>query len=459
MSTVSAPVRESPETLHRACGVYTAPEVAAQILDAVGWRVEADLPAARLLEPAVGEGEFLVQAAERLVQSCRNGGSEPDLRRLRPVLTGFELHEETAKRARSRLVDALQGLRISRRVAESCANAWVRTDDFLLAPISTRMFTHVVGNPPYLRWSRLPRDLRRRYEECLPSKMARGDLFLPFLDRSLTVLQVHGTCGFLCSDRWLYTAFAGDFREKWLPQLDVNVNTEISPEVAFTKRVAIYPRIFVANKRVRPKAPEIRTGKTLEDLNYDIRVGPALGHTPAFVLSPGESDVEEELLLPWIDSAEIRERSLAWSGRRVISLFAEDGKLIALHRYPLLAGRLEAFADELQKRSIVLRGGAWYRTIDRVRAADWDRPKLLIPGLAKVPRIAHDQLGTVPSHGVYAIFGSRRKLESLYERFSDGGLAAALEGIAPRVSHGYVRCYKHLLRRIRIVSGPTQEHR
>ena len=78
------------------------------------------------------------------------------------------------------------------------------------------------------------------------------------------------------------------------------------------------------------------------------------------------------------------------------------------------------------------------------------RQKLLVPELAKVPRVAIDRSGAVPSHGVYAIFAPSGRIDDIYDSLRDGGLARALDGIAPRIKGNYMRCYKRFLSRIRI---------
>ncbi len=168
------------------------------------------------------------------------------------------------------------------------------------------------------------------------------------------------------------------------------------------------------------------------------------------MLQPGERDVEPELLRPWIDGSEIKEGAAARDGRRVITMNRKDGDLIELERFPRLRARLARFRKLLKKRSIVRNGARWYRSIDRVRSSDWIRPKLLIPELAKVPRVAIDRSGAIPSHGVYAIFAPDDDVEALYEKLRDGKLAKALEGIAPKVKGGYVRCYRRFLLMVRI---------
>jgi hypothetical protein len=247
-------------------------------------------------------------------------------------------------------------------------------------------------------------------------------------------------------------AFAEAFRKKWLPSLSIESERSVKPIDAFVVDVDSYPTILIASKRpeIERKSPPIRTdrGKTLEELGCVIRVGPALGHTPAYVLNPDENDVEPELLRPWVDGSEIKEGSVQWRGRRVIVMHDNDGKLIDLKCFPSLRARLKRFRNKLQQRSIVINGAPWFRPIDRVKAADWSRPKLLVPELAKVPRVAIDRSGAVPSHGVYAIFAPDDDAEALYERLRDGTLAKAIAKIAPRVKGGYVRCYRRFLQHV-----------
>lgn len=429
------------------------PLVVSGILDAVGWRAEADLSSARLLEPAAGSGEFVVQAAERLVASCRSQGLTVTPQLLRPRITAFELHPRAASEARGRVRASLQASGVSPATASECADTWIHAADFLLSEPPCSGYTHAVGNPPYMRWSKIPPLLRSCYEKRLPRHLTRGDLFLPFLDHSFDRLQPNGKCGFLCSDRWRYTAFAERFRQEWLPCLDILSDHSVQAAEVFDRPVSTYPSIFIASKRPRkrrnsPSIPE-RPGRTLAALGCAIKAGPALGHGPAFVLEPTEHDVEPELLRPWVAAPEILDGSINWRGRRVVIMFDNSGRLRNPQAYPLLARRLNRFRTRLKHRSIVQKGAPWYRTIDKTQTADWLRPKLLVPELAKVPRVALDRSGIVPSHGVYAIFPPEDRIDEIYDALREGGLARALEGIAPKLK-GYTRCYKRFLSRARL---------
>jgi len=442
------------EALHRRCGIYTKPDVVHRILDSVGWQAKVDLSQSCLLEPAAGDGAFVVEAARRLVASCVRHHVPLKASALAGRIRAFELHRREARRARLRVVQALRELGVHHRTAEVCARSWVANADFLLADLVSNSFTHAVGNPPYVRWSKIPPDLKANYNRRLPPEMTGGDLFIPFLDRSLECLIPNGRLGFICSDRWRFMAFAEIFREKWLPRLDITTEKAVPAIDAFVESVDSYPTILIASKKpktsVKPRVRRVESGTTLEELGYVIKVGPTLGHTPAFVLDQGEHDVEPKLLRPWIDGSEIMEGTVDWRGRRVIAMYGDDGKLIEPNDFPLLRARLKRFRRKLKKRAIVRNGAPWFRSIDRIRAADWERPKLLIPELAKVPRVAIDRSGVIPSHGVYAIFAPGDDVEALYEKLRDGKLAQALDGIAPKVKGDYVRCYKRFLSKVRV---------
>ena len=442
------------EALHRRCGVYTRPEIVKTILDEIGWRPEEDLSTGRLLDPAAGDGSFLIEAARRLVTSFVRRSAEMSAQTLAGRILSFELHAGEAQRARQRLAGLLRDQGLHYRTVEACVRSWILNQDFLLAALPTAGFTHVVGNPPYIRWSKIPPTLRKHYEQVLPANMIRGDLFLPFLDRALASLQKRGKCGFLCSDRWKFMAFAEGFRQKWLPLLDVRSERRLNAADAFTRNVNSYPMILTASRKQQTKGATVglvTEGRCLlNELGCIVRVGPALGYTPAYVLEPHEQDVEQALLQPWVSAPEILEGAIGWRGRRVIAMYKPDGKLIDIEEFPRLKSRLLRFRKNLEKRSIVANGARWFRPIDKIDPILWTRPKLLIPELAKVPRVAIDRSGAVPSHAVYAIFAPDDNIDALYEKLRDGKLAAALRGIAPMVKGGYVRCYRRFLLQMRL---------
>lgn len=453
-STISEEVIE----LHERCGVYTRPEMVERILDAVGWTDKADLSDAKLLEPAAGDGAYLVEAARRLLRSPARLEKELSFEALAPRISAFELHAGEASKARARLVEVLEDEGLSSKLAVRVAKSWVRNEDFLLTSLDEGSFSHVVGNPPYARWSKIPEQLRQSYEAELPAHIAKGDIFLPFLDRGIEALRPHSRLGFLCSNRWQFMAFAEQFRRARLPEVKIIENAEVDADDVFQDTVDAYPSVLVLERRKSPTRPPRRkpAGKTIVDLGFEIRVGPALGCMDAFVLQPGESDVEPELLSPFLHASDLKDGTITDAGRRIVCMHGTDGCLLDPADHPLLLNRLRRFEDRLRSRSIVAKHDApWYRPIDTVQAAKWSKPKLLVRELSKYPQAVLDTSSAVPSHGIYAIMPKTgdADIEALAESLREDGLLKAVDGLAPRVKGGYLRCYKSILERAVIVRG------
>jgi hypothetical protein len=114
--------------------VYTKPWVVDLILDLVGYRPEADLATLVAVEPAAGEGAFLVPMVRRLLASLElHGRTIGDAKR---ALAAYELDGEASAWARELVVNELTGARIARREAERTAARWIVEGDYLLSSIS-----------------------------------------------------------------------------------------------------------------------------------------------------------------------------------------------------------------------------------------------------------------------------------------------------------------------------------
>ena len=441
------------DVLHDLCGVYTRPVLVNRLLDRVGWVHSLDLSSARLLEPSAGDGAFVIEAVRRLVRSFVHRGIPLTIKSLRDRILAYELVSREAEIARARLVAELQELGVHASTARACARAWVRNEDFLLADLQEARFSHIVGNPPYVRWSKIPNKIKSLYAERLPSAVAKGDLYLPFLQRSFELLARNGRCVYVCSDRWHYNEYADAFRARWCGLVKFETEQVLDPHKVFIRNVNVQAEILtVVPHKVRRSRRSRRPtkGQTLKELGCSISVGPALGVTPAFVLEPDEDDVEPELVHNWLDSKDVLPGAICWSGRRVISPFDKKGNLVNLRDYPIFAARLKRYEERLRSRYVVRTGGRWYRTIEKIQPLKWAAPKLLIPEVAKTPRLAVDLSGSIPSHGLYAIFCKDGQVRHIYDRLKDGKLSDLLAPIAPTIKGGYRRCYRRFLERIEI---------
>src|SRR5436190_203796 len=85
--------------------VYTRRWVVDLILDLVGYRPQMDLAALRAVEPAAGDGAFLIPMVQRLLRSMQGHGRS--VRDARKALLAFELDRDALLSARDVVADHL----------------------------------------------------------------------------------------------------------------------------------------------------------------------------------------------------------------------------------------------------------------------------------------------------------------------------------------------------------------
>ena len=122
--------------LEKRGAVYTKPWIVELLLDMAGYDVAADLAAKFTVEPAAGEGAFLVPMALRLLRSARLKGRGP--LECKDSLLAYELDRESAAVARGAITQALVRERVTEAEARTLASGWVRVGDYLTEAASQR---------------------------------------------------------------------------------------------------------------------------------------------------------------------------------------------------------------------------------------------------------------------------------------------------------------------------------
>ena len=130
--------------------VFTRSEVVEFILDLVGYVPDQPLFDRSLLEPSFGDGDFLLVAVERLLESRRRPTEAVSTQDLAHCIRAIELHEATYNSTRSKLLRQLCTADFSQADAVKLADQWLVHGDFLLTELPPK-FEFVVGNPPYVR--------------------------------------------------------------------------------------------------------------------------------------------------------------------------------------------------------------------------------------------------------------------------------------------------------------------
>ncbi len=429
------------------------------------------------------------------------------LAELHNALCGVELHQETYSESRAQIVHRLRGHGLSASQATGLADAWLIRGDYLLVELKGR-FDFVVGNPPYVRQELIPDELMAEYRERYSTIYDRADLYIPFIERSLRLLEEGGHLGFICADRWMKNRYGGPLRQTISVGFHLKTYVDMVDTPAFQSEVTAYPAITIVAREkgtttrvahrpqittrdlselaamlTDPSLPEdasgVRTLKgiaigaepwlleapdhlafarrleaefpPLETAGCRVGIGVATGADKAFIGLYQELPVEQDLKVPLVTTRDIATGKVEWGGLAVINPFAEDGRLVNLADYPRLKQYLELHRNEIVGRHVAQKNPtSWYRTIDRIYPALALKPKLLIPDIKGDAHIVYEEGHLYPHHNLYYIDSDEWDLRALQAVLLSGIAQLFVSIYSTRMRGGYMRFQAQYLRRIRV---------
>ncbi|MBN1583136.1 MAG: Eco57I restriction-modification methylase domain-containing protein, partial [Anaerolineae bacterium] len=235
--------------------IYTRSEVVDFILNLVGYTADWPLYQKRLLEPSFGGGDFVLAVVGRLLSSWQGAaGRGSALDDLGDAIRAVELHRDTFMSTRKKLL-ALLTRELGAEIAQALADRWLIQGDFLLTPLDSP-FDFVVGNPPYVRQELIPAPLLAEYRRRYKTMYDRADIYIPFIERSLSMLTQGGSLGFICADRWMKNRYGGPLRRLVSEQYHLKIYVDMVDTPAFHADVIAYPAITIISREV-PAATRI----------------------------------------------------------------------------------------------------------------------------------------------------------------------------------------------------------
>ncbi len=421
-------------------------------------------------------------------------------------LCGVELHQETFLNTRRKVFERLQR-DISSETAERLCDKWLAQGDFLLEPFPNS-FDFIVGNPPYVRQELIPAALLSEYKARYLTLYDRADLYIPFIERSLSLLNKTGTLGFICSDRWMKNRYGASLRSFVSRDFSLSVYVDMVGTDAFTKNVTAYPAITIftrASKQPtatvhRPKISEAafeeivsaierndpgngrklfkpatvqRGGSApwilesnaqvdllrrieadfpaIEDVGCRIGIGVATGADKCFIGPFDSLDVEPDRKLKLATTKDIASGEVHWKGLSVINPFSDNGKLVDLRQYPRLRTYLESRKEIIAGRHCAKKAPEhWYRTIDRIWPELATLPKLLIPDIKGEAHVVFEKGELYPHHNLYFITSDTWDLKALQAVLLSSLTRLFVSTYSTQMRGGYLRFQAQYLRRLRL---------
>jgi adenine-specific DNA-methyltransferase len=483
--------------------VLTKPHIVSLILDLAGYVADADLTSMRLLEPSCGQGAFLVQAVQRLLDSAAQRGTPAVA--LGRAIAAYDVDPAQVKRARSAVTAALIERGVARAVATKLAARWIQCADFLLTPLEAE-FDCIVGNPPYVRVEQIAPALQAEYRRRYASIFDRADLYVAFIERGLQLLSSRGMLSFICADRWIRNRYGAPLRALLAEQFRVHCYIDLHQASPFESAVIAYPSIFVISRgrtervlvakleSATPRecavlAEQLRHGAPAADSgslsSYDtwfeadepwvigtpaqqrvlraleqrfspieaaakVGIGVATGSDELYIVDDS-TDIERDRLLPLVMREDLAAGQVKRTTMCVINTFAADGKPIDLKRYPKLRAYFERHATRIKQRHVARRNpNAWFRTIDRVYPELARSPKLLIPDIAGANEVVFEAGHYHPHHKLYFVTSAVWDMQVLGGLLSSKVALFFVWSYAVKMRGRYLRFQAQYLRRIRL---------
>ncbi|MEU8158845.1 Eco57I restriction-modification methylase domain-containing protein [Micromonospora parva] len=493
--------------------VFTRQWVVDLILDLCRYSPDSDLTTWVLLEPAVGEGAFLMPALERLLAAKSKHAPDLPWDELSGAVIAMDLQQGHVVTCRTLVVQLLQREGCPSEIAVSLAQAWIKQADFLLADMAGLKADVIVGNPPYIRIEDIDAHLLRMYRRACPTMGGRADIYVGFYERALNLLKAEGRLGFICADRWMRNQYGRGLRSKIVGggfAMDACLVMHDTP--VFETQVSAYPAITVlrrgeqgcvatgdatglfdrhAAERFASWASTSTAGiidepstqaswlprwhsssdswpdgspatltwleeladrfPLLEDKETGTRIGigVATGADAVYVTRDAGA-VEPERMLPLAMSADVKSGQYEWTGHYLVNPWDENG-LVDLDDWPELRAYLTRHSGAVRGRAIARKNtGSWHRTIDRVTMSLARRPKLLLEDMKARPNPVLEPGSYYPHHNLYYLISDTWDLEVLGGLLLSDVMERQISAYCVKMRGKTLRFQAQYLRRVRV---------
>lgn len=436
--------------------VFTTPDVVSKALDAIGWTSNMNLAACRLVEPAAGDGAFVVEAVRRLLASCAEYDTTPTWTTLCRALRCYEIEPVIARSLKANVETLLIGEGVHSALARRLTAAWCLNADFFHADVQTD-FTHAVGNPPFKRGGG-----------------ASPDQCVRFMERSFDLLRDGGRMAMLAPVSLASAAGSRSIRRRVELEGKLEFLERYDAQDAFTRKVSVDGCLYVISKHGYTSADASSTYDspsawfagssaacsafllaterfpTLLDAGCKVKLGMPTGKNGIFVGNAAMLDVERDVMVPVVNTGDLRDGIVDWRGLYVIDTSDTTGTPWTKEQKPKLDAYLRRHEKQLRDRYTVKGGLSWRLTHSKVDHELAAASKLLVAETAKPCRVSLDTGGFMPLSTLHAVTSTEWPLKALQRVLSIVGVGLLANAIFLKRNGGHLRMNATALKQVRI---------
>ena len=190
--------------------VYTPAWIVNLILDRIGYK--KNIFAKKIVDPACGDGNFLIFIAERFLSDCKkNKLSNKKIKvLLQNNIYGFDIDKVALAKCKNNLNE----IATSYGISDVKWNVWhIDSLDKDVIKKYFNYFDYVVGNPPYIRIQHLGMERRAKVQTNWSfCKSGSTDIYIAFFELGLNLLNSVGKIGYITPNTFFKTDTAQAIR-------------------------------------------------------------------------------------------------------------------------------------------------------------------------------------------------------------------------------------------------------
>jgi len=241
----------------------------------------------KILDPSIGTGRFLVNAADFLFNLRKNLNpsiEDYDLKKkiIEKNIFGNEIDNESCTISKAKLLiwlyqnerEIFSKKEINMRdlddfVANENISFHIFQSDYLLKDFMKNRFDLIIGNPPYVENKKI---IDKKYKEELYNRFQSAyklfDLSVLFIEKAIKLLDNKSICSFILPNKFLSAEYGWKIREFILNNCQVKNIVNLSSLNLFNG-ISTYPLILTVEKSLENESNYI----ILEDFNVNHSIG------------------------------------------------------------------------------------------------------------------------------------------------------------------------------------------